>query len=381
MGRGSKRQHAGKDASKVKGNKRLKPVPIGGKSKLSSTRSPKSTQAPKAKIPFRPRDNILLLGEGDFSFASSLLKAHRCRKITATSYDDYDTLVSKYPGITRTLDLLNARHSAGGPAGCTLRDGYLSEDNDEGTPDEDEWNGFSSEASDDADDPRETGHVAKSVDTKSTVLLAHAIDARKAGSSKELRSRGPFDKIVFNFPHAGGVTKDVNRQVRLNQELLVGFFKSCKGLLSRPGCPSQQLRRQGDNERYDTEDEDEDGDCDDYNINSPPERGQIILSVFEGEPYSLWNVRDLARHSGYKVIESFRFPWEAYPSYKHARTVGDIQGRERDDGKRSGAWRGEEREARMYVFETNDEEGQGRGNGPSTGRSKANVRPESDDSD
>ena len=29
--------------------------------------------------------------------------------------------------------------------------------------------------------------------------------------------KGGFDRVVFNFPHVGGLTKDVNRQVRHNQ--------------------------------------------------------------------------------------------------------------------------------------------------------------------
>ena len=73
--------------------------------------------------------------------------------------------------------------------------------------------------------------------------------------------------------------------------------------------------------------------------------GQIIVTVFEGEPYELWNVRDLARHVGLKVGRSFRFQSEAYPGYKHARTLGNIEG--------GGGWKGEERSARSYILEVN----------------------------
>jgi 25S rRNA (uracil2634-N3)-methyltransferase len=86
--------------------------------------------------------------------------------------------------------------------------------------------------------------------------------------------------------------------------------------------------------------------------------GQILVTLFEGEPYSLWNIRDLARHSGLRVVESFQFPWSSYPGYQHARTIGEITtGKDRsDEGKRKGAWRGEERQARCYVLE--DQEAQ-----------------------
>lgn len=91
-------------------------------------------------------------------------------------------------------------------------------------------------------------------------------------------------------------------------ELLVGFFKSALPLLA-------------------------------------PE-GMIIVTIFEGEPYDLWNIRDLARYSGLKIGRSFKFQANAYPGYKHARTLGNIEG--------GGGWKGEDRPARTYMFEVND---------------------------
>ncbi|KAI5280144.1 hypothetical protein KEM52_004193, partial [Ascosphaera acerosa] len=70
-------------------------------------------------------------------------------------------------------------------------------------------------------------------------------------------------------------------------------------------------------------------------------------------PYTAWNIRDLARHAGLRVVTSFRFPWASYPGYSHARTLGEIRGR---DGRRGG-WRGEDREARTFVFERKEWEG------------------------
>lgn len=70
------------------------------------------------------------------------------------------------------------------------------------------------------------------------------------------------------------------------------------------------------------------------------------MTVFEGEPYELWNVRDLARHVGLKVGRSFKFQSRAYPGYKHARTLGNIEG--------GGGWKGEDRSARTYILERKD---------------------------
>jgi 25S rRNA (uracil2634-N3)-methyltransferase len=86
----------------------------------------------------------------------------------------------------------------------------------------------------------------------------------------------------------------------------------------------------------------------------------VIVTLFEGEPYTLWNIRDLARHCGLEVERSFGFQWGAYPGYRHARTLGVIKGK---DGNVGGGWRGEERAARTFVFVR-------RGEGQAKGRVK-----------
>jgi 25S rRNA (uracil2634-N3)-methyltransferase len=80
---------------------------------------------------------------------------------------------------------------------------------------------------------------------------------------------------------------------------------------------------------------------------SPTPGSSIIVTLFEGEPYTLWNIRDLARHSGLEVKQSFRFQATAYPGYKHARTLGVVKGR---NGEVGAGWKGEERTARSYEF-------------------------------
>ena len=199
-------------------------------------------------IPFDPDDRILLVGEGDFSFAKSIVEHHGCCDVTATSLDAKDALFDKYK-------------------------------------------------------PQVEQHVQYLEDEGQNVL--HNVDGTKLGSNKMLSQARSFDRILFNFPHVGGKTKDVNRQVRFNQELLVKFFAAAMLLLT----PS----------------------------------GTIVVTLFEGEPYTLWNIRDLARHSGLEVQRSFKFHAEAYPGYSHSRTLGNIEG--------GGGWKGESREARSYIFQ------------------------------
>jgi 25S rRNA (uracil2634-N3)-methyltransferase len=80
---------------------------------------------------------------------------------------------------------------------------------------------------------------------------------------------------------------------------------------------------------------------------TPASTSSIIVTLFEGEPYTLWNIRDLARHSELQVEKSFRFQANAYPGYKHARTLGVVKSK---NGESGGGWKGEERSSRSYVF-------------------------------
>lgn len=80
--------------------------------------------------------------------------------------------------------------------------------------------------------------------------------------------------------------------------------------------------------------------------------GTIIVTLFEAEPYTLWNIRDLGRHSGLQVERSFRFQASAYPGYHHARTLGAVKNKQ---GEIGGGWKGEDRAARSYVFVRKDE--------------------------
>jgi 25S rRNA (uracil2634-N3)-methyltransferase len=242
----------------------------------------------KHEVPFGAYDHILLVGEGDFSFTKSLVEEHGCANVTATSFDTADEVREKYPSFEATRDALTGL-----------------------TP---------------------------------PVPLHHGIDAAKLSSYKTLRcSRDEdedegeavsgWDTIAFMFPHVGGLSTDVmNRQVRSNQALIAGFFKACletsspkqrlRILEKQANKPNLVQRRSNEFLRM---------------------GGRVLVALFEGEPYSLWNVRDLARHAGLRVVESWRFDWGLYPGYKHVRTLGALEG--------GGGWKGEDREARMYVFE------------------------------
>ncbi|KAH8724767.1 hypothetical protein GQ44DRAFT_740115 [Phaeosphaeriaceae sp. PMI808] len=261
-----------------------------------SSHSPSLQASQKHDIPFGTYDYILLVGEGDFSFTHSLALAHGCANITSTSLDTAPSIREKYPSFEAIRADLEGL-----------------------TP---------------------------------PVPIHHAVDATKVSTYKHLRcvrddddddgddeGKG-WDTIAFMFPHTGGLSTHVNRQVRSNQALLVSFFKSC--LETATSAQRMQVlasQRQMHGRKKPTP-----------LLPLPQARapflrmgGRIVVTLFEGEPYSLWNVRDLARHVGLKVVESWKFDAGQYPGYKHVRTLGAIEG--------GGGWKGEDREARVYVFE------------------------------
>lgn len=319
---------------------------------------------------------------GDFSFALSLVKHHRCKYVTATCYDSEEVLHRKYPHAKQVLnELLNhienhgsgeKRHLKPMKDESLLPAGTIEEPKDPGSSSS-EWEGLSPCISSEGSYPEPTSIQVitngASIGTLNTsapgnISFHPSVSASNLSKCKPIRRKAPYNTIVFNFPHVGGLSTDVNRQVRANQELLVAFFKSCKPLLASKSNPVSPSRlRVWDDSNIGEE-------CDDLSSDQVQEgaeatraTGQVIISLFEGEPYSLWNIRDLARHSGFKVVTSWRFPWEAYPGYRHARTLGEIVRRINSAGvvdgpnlgpKKKSAWKGEERAARGFVFEMID---------------------------
>ena len=123
---------------------------------------------------FTEQQRILLVGEGDFSFAMALASRRGSRNLVATSFDSLHTVREKYPNSTATVRTL-----------------------------------------------REAG-----------VEVFGGVDCTRLGDHLEVVApegkKLLWDRIAFNFPHVGGGTE---ADIDCNQKLLTGFFEACKPLL------------------------------------------------------------------------------------------------------------------------------------------------------
>lgn len=115
--------------------------------------------------------------------------------------------------------------------------------------------------------------------------------------------------------------KDMDRNIKDHQQLVLGYFQACKHLFKMVNDESNSS-------------------FGGYNFNSVT--GKIVLSLFEGEPYNSWTVKILAKSEDYKVEKSGRFEWSMFPEYHHKRTNSGV----RDTTKPAA-----ERDARIYIFE------------------------------
>uniref|UniRef100_A0A8C5MSE0 phenylalanine--tRNA ligase n=1 Tax=Leptobrachium leishanense TaxID=445787 RepID=A0A8C5MSE0_9ANUR len=115
--------------------------------------------------------NILLVGEGNFSFSAALCDAsHGEYRITTTCYDDEDRIL-RQPFAWGNVQQLRSRGA----------------------------------------------------------LVHFGVDATSL-TDYEWSSAAPYDRVIFNFPHCGR-----KAGVKKNRELLAKFFQSCADVLSQKG--------------------------------------------------------------------------------------------------------------------------------------------------
>lgn len=226
-------------------------------------------------IPFDGDDKVLFVGEGDFTFTKSVIDEGYLdlENVITTSYDSLDDLHVKYrDNIDEILKSLN----------CHVKHEI------DGT------------------------NLMKSLGMKEEKKRVKSLAIKDDNRLLKPLHNLVIDTIVFNFPHLGSGMKDVDRNIRQHQQLMVGFFESCS-LFFDALTLHKHLER--------------------------PNR--IIVSLFEGEPYDSWGVKKIAKNFGYQVERSGNFNWEAFKGYHHRRTNGTLK-----DTSTPAV----QRKARIYVF-------------------------------
>ncbi|GAA6064715.1 hypothetical protein JCM10212_000829 [Sporobolomyces blumeae] len=305
--------------------------------------------------PFRRGEKVLLVGEGNFSFAHSLLLPLSTAEaestsspvplplvtpslLLATSFDSHKTALEKYPDVESHVEALRA-------AGATVL--------------------FEVDAT--------------KLESNKHVLEFCGLGAKGKGKGKgkevALEEEGAgFDKIVFNFPHVGQGITDQDRNVRTNQTLLLDFYLSASHILRRgtshlgtaaAAKKSRQLNREvsrSPSPEYLVADDAEPLDADrdpsaaddatglDSTRTRPPPpppstRGTILLTLRTNAPYSLWLPAHLATKPSllvpsilsppalkqgnrlktqpvYKTTTSWEFEPSWFEGYEHRRTIG-----------------------------------------------------------
>jgi 25S rRNA (uracil2634-N3)-methyltransferase len=104
----SKRQKLNSSKSKKPKNNASKSAKPQGISKTKPIeKAPKQQkQHSEPTIPFLPNDRILLIGEGDLSFARSLVESHSCTRVTATVFESPKDLEEKYPHVEENIKIV-----------------------------------------------------------------------------------------------------------------------------------------------------------------------------------------------------------------------------------------------------------------------------------
>ncbi|XP_027357366.1 uncharacterized protein At4g26485-like [Abrus precatorius] len=165
---------------------------------------------------------ILLVGEGDFSFSLCLANAFgTAGNMIATSLDSRVSLGIKYARALSNLTELEA-------LGCTI---------------------------------------------------VHEVDVHTMTQHPLLKNQ-VFDRVIYNFPHAGFIGREIDDyQIRLHKKLVSGFLSNAKYLLS--SC------------------------------------GQIHITHKTSHPFSNWNIKELAINGDLVLVGEVEFYQHLYPGYNN----------------------------------------------------------------
>jgi len=158
------------------------------------------------------------------------------------------------------------------------------------------------------------------------------IDATKLQKHPVLKGRR-WDRIVWNFPHAGKGISDQDRNILSNQRLILDFLRSAPHcltlgpmLVTHPARRRKQQDDDGDNPQED--------DSSGSDVDAAP-RGTVLITLRNVPPYTEWDIPRLAKappkptrtgeepNRRYKLLRSFVFHRHVWKGYEHRMTKGE----------------------------------------------------------
>ncbi|KAJ3571612.1 hypothetical protein NP233_g3638 [Leucocoprinus birnbaumii] len=270
-------------AISLKGKKpQTEPISNSSKSKPKGKEAPLSNQRPT--IPFQPTDKILLVGEGNFSFARALivqppsgLENLPPTNVTATAYDAEQECYDKYPEAEEIVMELRSRGAE----------------------------------------------------------VLFRVDATKLEKVPGFKGR-KWDRIVWNFPHAGKGITDQDRNILSNQVLILDFLRSASKFLKSGPVPLVHKPKRKKATEVDEDEMDPDSDEPSNRASTPvAARGTILITLRNVPPYTLWGLPRLAKkppqptsankhpNPPYTQLRSFVFHRDLWAGYEHRMTKGE----------------------------------------------------------
>ncbi|KAF7816020.1 putative S-adenosyl-L-methionine-dependent methyltransferase [Senna tora] len=127
--------------------------------------------------------------------------------------------------------------------------------------------------------------------------IMHEVDAHTM-TQHPLLANQHFDRIIFNFPHAGFIRKETSLlQIELHKEVVRGLMKSAGEMVS--------------------------------------EDGEIHVTHKTTFPFTCWGIVDMAEEEGLCLVDEVAFWKEEYPEYNNVKGNGvssvAIEGGDKDE--------------------------------------------------
>lgn len=249
------------------------------------------------------KDNILLVGEGNFSFAKALVSAQF---------------------------LPPAVRAEGGGGGSSNKGQQHDEDHSDGDDLLPAHNDVDTKGSPHCKLPwrllatcydKKDTLTKKYPDAKANIKTLQKagakvcvnVDATKLSELRDGSLQDSFDKIVFQFPHLGSGEQDLYKNVEQHQEFLKEFFREAALVLA-----------------------------------SSNRFAEVHVTLKQGSPYSDWKIGKCCSEgsaSKLRLKTAFEFEPRCFPGYAHRRTIGfrdDKSAAENEEILKSGA--------KTYVF-------------------------------